>query len=165
MAMENLNFFEQKLEKYLEARAKVDPLFREKYPNEKKSVKECAQFVIEQVAESKRNGFDDLEIYNYAVHYYDEPDLKPKGKKIEGRIVMNAAQELTDEQKAKIQKEAEEEYKRQCLEKLKKKDEKPQKAAKKTAKPQKAEKVGDSQPEEKETAQKPQNEVRQLSLF
>ena len=104
MAMENLNFFEQKLEKYLEARAKVDPLFREKYPNEKKSVKECAQFVIEQVAESKRNGFDDLEIYNYAVHYYDEPDLKPKGKKIEGRIVMNAAQELTDEQKANIQK-------------------------------------------------------------
>lgn len=74
-----LNPFEQAIKAYLDGRAAEDPQFAQSYAKEKKSIKECCDFIIGE-ASKKRNGnaavMTDEEVYGLAVHYYDEDDIK-----------------------------------------------------------------------------------------
>lgn len=110
------NGFKETILNYLTIRANTDDQFREKFENKKKNIDECVNFILNTVKESGCSGFDDEEIYGMAVHYYDEEDI-PKNylKKIGGTVVVNHKPELTEKQKADLEKKAKDDYYQECL--------------------------------------------------
>ena len=72
--------FETTIQKYLENRAKEDSLFAETYKKANKSIKECCKYIYSKArklaAGGKAVGIDDATVYGWAVHYYDEDDIK-----------------------------------------------------------------------------------------
>ena len=114
--MKGTDRFKEVIKAYLDKRAAEDALFAANYVNPKKSIDECAEYIISEVKKSGRHGFADDEIYGMAVHYYDEEHLE--FKKCACGVVVNHAVELTDEEKARARKEAIEEYKAEELRKL-----------------------------------------------
>lgn len=71
--------FEQTIKAYLDKRAKEDALFAETYKKEGKSIKECCKYIMQKARKEAKNGCaaipDDV-VYGWAVHYYDEDDIK-----------------------------------------------------------------------------------------
>lgn len=78
--------FENTIKNYLDSRAKEDSLFAETYKKENKSIEECCKYIMQQAQKmyNKRvNGgiaIDRKTVYGWAVHYYDEDDIKLEGK-------------------------------------------------------------------------------------
>lgn len=72
--------FETIIQTYLENRAKTDSLFAETYKKANKSIKECCKYIYSQARKlakgSNSVGIDDATVYGWAVHYYDEDDIK-----------------------------------------------------------------------------------------
>ena len=72
--------FETTIQKYLENRAKEDSLFAETYKKANKSIKECCKYIYSKArkltAGGNAVGIDDATVYGWAVHYYDEDDIK-----------------------------------------------------------------------------------------
>lgn len=74
--------FEDTIKNYLDGRAKEDSLFAETYKKENKSIEECCKYIMQQAQKmyNKRvNGgiaIDRKTVYGWAVHYYDEDDIK-----------------------------------------------------------------------------------------
>ena len=71
----------KRLREYLESRAKRDAHFKEMYESPKKNIENCVQYVKECAQKAAVNGAsfcDDDEVYGWAVHYYNEPDVEPK---------------------------------------------------------------------------------------
>lgn len=79
------NTFESAIQKYLENREKSDPLFAETYKKENKSIKECCQYIYSQARKAAKGGsavgIDDETVYGWAVHYYDEDNIKVENVK------------------------------------------------------------------------------------
>lgn len=71
---------EQAIKIYLENRAKTDSLFAETYKKANKSIKECCKYIYSQAEKLAKGGnavgVDDATVYGWAVHYYDEDDIK-----------------------------------------------------------------------------------------
>lgn len=78
--------FETTIQTYLENRAKTDSLFAETYKKENKSIEECCKYIMQQAQKmyNKRvNGgiaIDRKTVYGWAIHYYDEDDIKLEGE-------------------------------------------------------------------------------------
>lgn len=78
--------FENTIKNYLDSRAKEDSLFAEAYKKENKSIEECCKYIMQQAQKmyNKRvNGgiaIDRKTVYGWAVHYYDEDDIKLEGE-------------------------------------------------------------------------------------
>ena len=78
--------FEDTIKNYLDSRAKEDSLFAETYKKANKSIKECCKYIMQQAQKmyNKRvNGgiaIDRKTVYGWAVHYYDEDDIKLEGE-------------------------------------------------------------------------------------
>ena len=72
--------FETTIQKYLENRAKTDSLFAETYKKANKSIKECCKYIYSKArklaAGGNAVGIDDATVYGWAVHYYDEDEIK-----------------------------------------------------------------------------------------
>ena len=72
--------FEATIQKYLENRAKEDSLFAETYKKANKSIKECCKYIYSKArklaASGNAVGIDDATVYGWAVHYYDEDEIK-----------------------------------------------------------------------------------------
>lgn len=72
--------FEKTIQAYLDNLAKEDSLFAETYKKANKSIKECCKYIYSQARKlAKRGnavGIDDATVYGWAVHYYDEDDIK-----------------------------------------------------------------------------------------
>lgn len=72
--------FETTIQKYLENRAKEDSLFAETYKKANKSIKECCKYIYSKArklaAGGNAVGIDDATVYGWAVHYYDEDEIK-----------------------------------------------------------------------------------------
>lgn len=102
---EKLNPFEQTIKNYLDQRAAQDELFAVTYAKPDKNLKECCNYVMECAKKGGRQGYDDSEVYNWAVHYYDEDDIK-NIKPVSGKVVVNHSIELTEEEKDKARTEA-----------------------------------------------------------
>lgn len=72
--------FENTIKNYLDGRAKEDSLFAEAYKKANKSIKECCKYIYSQARKlakgSNSVGIDDAIVYGWAVHYYDEDDIK-----------------------------------------------------------------------------------------
>lgn len=94
--------FENAIKEYLDARAKEDVKFAEKYSDEKKSLEECCRFILGEMkkkAAGEMYGATDAEVFGLAVHYYDEEDIKVE-KNVSAEVVIN--RELTEEEKQQL---------------------------------------------------------------
>lgn len=73
--------FENAIKNYLDKRAESDRLFAESYRKENKSIQECCKFIYSQAKKllakgGNAVGVDDDTVFGWAVHYYDEDDIK-----------------------------------------------------------------------------------------
>lgn len=86
--MKSTDAFKDAIRKHLETRAATDPLFAVTFAKEGKNIDDCITYILNTVQKSGCNGFIDDEIYNMAVHYYDEDDIKI-GKPVNANVVVN----------------------------------------------------------------------------
>jgi hypothetical protein len=98
---------------YLEDRAKNDELFAKAYAKENKSIDECIDFIFSE-AHKMGNAVcvSDAEVFGWAVHYYDEDNIKinkTAGTRRRASAGIDDI-ELTDEEKAELRANAEKEY-------------------------------------------------------
>lgn len=140
-----IDAFKATLKAYLDNRAASDELFAKTYAKEGKTLDECAKYVISEVRKTGRSGFTDDEVYNFAVHYYDEDDLGEINAP-DCKVVVNHEIQLTEEEKAEARAKAIAQYEADCYADLKKREE----AEKPKPAPKKA-------PEKKEAAPAPQS--------
>lgn len=134
----SLNAVKQAIKSYLDNRAKNDELFAVAYAKPNKNIDECFNYIV---GEAKKQGGNavyvpDEVVFGWAVHYYDEDDIKINKLPANTRVSAKASVELTEEDKEKARDLAVQEYKQQCIDKLKAADEA---KAKKEAERKKAE--------------------------
>lgn len=79
--------FTAAIKTYLKSRAESDSLFAETFKKPNKNINDCVNYILNTVKNSGCNGLHDEEVFNMAVHYYDEDDIKP-GAKIDCKVVM-----------------------------------------------------------------------------
>lgn len=72
--------FETAIKTYLDSVAEKDELFAKSYKKANKSIKECCAYIMgeaQKAAQGKgKIACKDEEIYNLAIHYFDEDDIK-----------------------------------------------------------------------------------------
>ena len=72
--------FENAIKNYLDKRAESDSLFAVNYKKENKSIQECCKYIYSQARKIAKGGnavgVDDDTVFGWAVHYYDEDDIK-----------------------------------------------------------------------------------------
>lgn len=102
---------EQDVKKYLDNRAKTDSLFAETYKKANKNIKECCKYIYSQAKKLAKGGnavgVDDATVYGWAVHYYDEDNIKVD--KVQERVEVAApaaVQAPANEEKPAQQKPA-----------------------------------------------------------
>lgn len=118
MSNKEQNSVKDAIKAYLDERAKNDELFAASYAKPNKNIDECFKYVV---GEARKRGnavyVSDEEVFGWAVHYYDEDDIKindlPRGE----RVSAKASVELTEEEKEKAREQAVQEYKQQCIDK------------------------------------------------
>ena len=94
--MKPSNAFKEAIKNHLEKLAQGDELFAETYKKENKSIEECCDYVMQCAKKGGCTGYTDEEVFGWAVHYYDEDDIKDI-KPISGKVVVNhAAAEVTE---------------------------------------------------------------------
>ena len=103
--MKATDAFKQTIESYLQKRALQDQLFADTLNKPAKNIDDCITYILNQVKASGMHGFEDEEIYQMAVHYYDEDGLEP-GAKIKCQVIVNHQVELTQEEIENAKKEA-----------------------------------------------------------
>ena len=104
--------FENAIKEYLDARAKEDVKFAEKYSNGKKSIEECCRFILGEMKKKAAGGMygaTDAEVFVLAVHYYDEEDIKVE-KNVSAEVVINRG--MTEEEKQQLERSKDTEKKR-----------------------------------------------------
>jgi predicted HNH restriction endonuclease len=74
--MKGTSNFKKTIEEHLKYRAFTDPLFAKTLEKENKNLDDCITYILTTVKNSGSNGFEDDEIFNMAIHYYDEDDIK-----------------------------------------------------------------------------------------
>lgn len=125
--MKTTDHFKNTIKSYLDKRAQEDPLFADKYANEKKNIDDCVTYILNTVQKTGCNGFTDDEVYGMAVHYYDEESVDI-GKEISCRVAVNHTVELTEEEKKEARQKAIDQYqddiRKKELERKQKKQEK-----------------------------------------
>lgn len=89
--------FRATLKEELDQRALADPLFAVKYADPKKTIDDCANYIIGEAFRLKVNGMPDDEVYGLAVHYYTEDDLTITPASV-SRVISNHTVELTPEE-------------------------------------------------------------------
>ena len=94
--------FETTIQAYLENRAKTDSLFAETYRKANKSIEECIKYIYSQARKLAKGGnavgVDESTVYGWAVHYYDEDDIKVDKVKERVEVVAPAAEPSRTEQ-------------------------------------------------------------------
>lgn len=104
--MKASNHFKNTIKAYLDQRAETDVLFLLQYSKPEKNIDDCITYIFNEVKKSGCNGFADDEIYNMAVHFYDEDNIEigmPMGN---AHVVVNHFVELTEEEKEQARQDA-----------------------------------------------------------
>ena len=86
--MKASNDFKKTIKDYLEQRAASDELFAVTYAKPNKSIDECCNYVMDCAKNGGCAGYSDAEVYGWAVHYYDEDDIK-NIKPVSGKVIVN----------------------------------------------------------------------------
>lgn len=144
------NHVKDAIKAYLDERAKNDEQFAQSYAKANKNIDECFDYVIGEVRKRGNAVYmTDAEVFGLAVHYYDEDDIKinrlPEGTKLSASA---PAVELSEEDKAKAHDQAVNEYRQQCIDRMREAEE------------QKAKKLA-----ERRKAEREKNSTLQPSLF
>lgn len=102
--------FETIIQTYLENRAKTDSLFAETYKKANKSIKECCKYIYSRArklaAGGNAVGIDDATVYGWAVHYYDEDDIKVDKVQERVEVVAPVAIQKPVKEKKPVQQKA-----------------------------------------------------------
>lgn len=112
---------------YLDNRAKTDELFAAAYAKPHKNIDECMTYIIGEA--HKMGGqavyVPDEVVYGWAVHYYDEDEIKIEKIKSPKHTTKDNIpfDKLSDEEKEKAMNLARNEYRIQCLTKIKAEEE------------------------------------------
>lgn len=113
--MSSIDIIKKALKQYLDDRAQSDALFAQSYAKEGKTIDDCANFVIGEVKKRASGGqyvATDEEVFGLAVHYYDEDNVKVESS---GGVQIVSNYQLTDEDKAQLDAEAQEKAKESYL--------------------------------------------------
>lgn len=78
-ADQSTEMFKTIVKTYLDKRAEQDELFAKTYAKPNKSIDECIAYIIQEVRKANRIGWANSEIWNLAIHYYDEDSIKVTG--------------------------------------------------------------------------------------
>lgn len=103
--MKSTDTFKATIQAHLNNVATNDELFAETLKNPQKNIDDCITYILNTVQKSGCNGFANDEIFNMAMHYYDEKDIEV-GKSINANVVVNHHVEITEEEKAEIKQKA-----------------------------------------------------------
>lgn len=103
--MKSTAAFKKTIQDHLLQKALIDNLFAETYKKENKNIDDCITYILNTVKNSGENGFTDDEVFNMAIHYYDEDNIDV-GKAINAQVVVNHKVELTEEEKAEAKEKA-----------------------------------------------------------
>ena len=119
------NPVKEAIKTYLDNRAKNDELFAASYANPSKNIDECFDYVVGEARKKGGNAVyvPDEVVFGWAVHYYDEKDIKVEKLPEDMKVSAKAPVELTEDDKEKAREMAVQEYKQQCIDKLKAADE------------------------------------------
>lgn len=105
--MKGTEQFKIVIQNHLNSLSEKDQLFAKTLKKENKNIDDCINYILNQVQKSGCNGFADEEIYQMAVHYYDEDDIIV-GKPINAKVVVNhtdfKGKKVPTQQKAKTEK-------------------------------------------------------------
>ena len=111
--MSNTKALEQ-IKAYLDNRAKEDELFAKMYGKPKKDINGCWAYIV-GVARERGNAvcMTDDEVFGLAVHYYceDKLDVKKLPEGFKASALTGKVEILSDDEKKKLKKQAEEEFK------------------------------------------------------
>lgn len=93
--------FETTIKNYLDNRAREDSLFAETYKKANKSIKECCRYIISRARKlgGTAVAVDDATVYGWAVHYYDEDNIKVEASS--GRVEVAAPAAVVKPEQAK----------------------------------------------------------------
>jgi len=102
--MKASDLFTQAISAHLKSVAAADPLFAVTFKKKNKNIKDCVTYIMNTVKASGCNGFADEEVYNMAVHYYDEDDIVIHAP-IKGNVIVNhsVASPVTDKNNPKVE--------------------------------------------------------------
>lgn len=73
------NSFQDTIKAYLDKRAQEDPLFAVTYAKKNKNIKDCCSYITGRAKKEQSGGcavISHEEVFGWAVHYYDEDDIK-----------------------------------------------------------------------------------------
>lgn len=104
--MKASNHFKNTIKAYLDQRAETDVLFLLQYSKPEKNIDDCITYIFNEVKKSGCNGFADDEIYNMAVHFYDENNIEIGMPMSNAHVVVNHFVELTEEEKEQARQDA-----------------------------------------------------------
>lgn len=104
--MKASNHFKNTIKAYLDQRAETDVLFSLQYSKPEKSIDDCITYILNEVKKSGCNGFADDEIYNMAVHFYDEDNIEIGMPMSNAHVVVNHFVEVTEEEKEQARQDA-----------------------------------------------------------
>lgn len=91
--------FKEAILNHLQELTNKDELFAKTFSKTYKNIDDCATYILNEVKKSQRCGFADEEIFNMAIHYYDEETVEI-GKPLTAKVVVNrsiAAPQRTSE--------------------------------------------------------------------
>ena len=77
--MKSNNALKEIIKKYLDQRAQSDELFAVTYAKEEKNIDECCSYITKRAKQMQTRGcavIPDEDVFGWAVHYYDEDDIK-----------------------------------------------------------------------------------------
>lgn len=80
--------FKEAILNHLQEMANIDELFAKTFSKPYKNIDDCATYILNEVKKSQRQGFADEEIFNMAIHYYDEETVEV-GKPLSAKVVIN----------------------------------------------------------------------------
>lgn len=104
--MKASNHFKNTIKAHLDQRAQTDVLFSLQYSKPEKSIDDCITYILNTVQKSGCNGFHDDEIFNMAVHFYDEDNIEIGNPINNAHVVVNHFVELTEEEKEQAHQDA-----------------------------------------------------------
>ena len=125
MSKKVMNPVKAAIKAYLDGRAEKDELFATAYANPSKNIDECFDYIVGEARKKGGNAVyvPDEVVFGWAVHYYDEKNIKVEKLPKNMEVSANASVELSEEDKDKAREMAVQEYKQQCIDKLKAADE------------------------------------------
>ena len=113
--------FKNTIKKYLERIAVIDDNFAKFYENSpSKSIDECCEYIVSQAKANGCAGYSDEEVFGWAIHYWEEADLKVESIGCQ-KVVVNHHVDLTEEEIDEARKAAIAKVQRDFEEKMTKK--------------------------------------------